>query len=277
MTRSPTSQGKATAEQAQSSKTLDIGMRVGLAAFALVHLLIAWTAIQIAWGTDNGSADSSGALRTLADSTLGTFLLWTVAVGMVALVLWQLLDAAIGHTSQEGFTLLRKRVTSAGRAVVYAVLAYQAATIASGSGGGGGNTEESTTAKIMNMTGGQLLVGAIGLAVVGVGGALIYKGVTCRFTKDLTSAATTGRTGSIVLALGQFGYSAKGLALGFIGGLFVWAAATHEPSRAGGLDDALKTVLEQPFGPWLLTAVALGIAAFGVYCIAWARWPDPTT
>ena len=30
------------------------------------------------------------------------------------------------------------------------------------------------------------------------------------------------------------------------------------------------------FGAWLLTAVALGIAAFGVYCIAWARWPDPT-
>jgi hypothetical protein len=271
------SEGKATAEQAQSSKTLEIGMRVGLAAFALVHLLIAWAALQLAWGSDSGSADSTGALRTMADSTLGTVLLWTVAAGMAALVLWQLLDAAIGHTRHDGFTLVRKRATSAGRAVVYAVLAYQAATIASGSGGGGGNTEESTTARILNMTGGRLLVGAIGLAVIGVGGALVYKGVTCRFTKDLTRPATTGRTGGIVLALGQFGYSAKGLALGFIGALFVWAAATHEASRAGGLDDALKTLLEQPFGAWLLTAVALGIAAFGVYCIAWARWPDPTT
>ncbi|MGL4177935.1 MAG: DUF1206 domain-containing protein [Dermatophilaceae bacterium] len=34
---------------------------------------------------------------------------------------------------------------------------------------------------------------------------------------------------------------------------------------------ALKTLREQPFGPVLLTAVAVGIAAYGVYSIARAR------
>lgn len=276
MTSSATSQGKASAQQAQSSKTLEVGMRLGLAAYALVHLLIAWTALQVAWTTDTGSADSTGALRTLGDDTLGTVLLWAVALGMVALVCWQILDAVIGHTRHDGFTRIRKRVTSAGRAVIYGVLAYQAVTIATSSGGGGGSSEESMTAKLMNMTGGQLLVGALGLGVIGVGVALAVKGATCKFTKDLQTPATSGRAGDVVLTLGQVGYIAKGIALAVIGGLFVWAAATHNASRAGGLDEALKTLLEQPFGSWLLTAVALGIAAFGVYCIAWARWPDPS-
>jgi hypothetical protein len=277
MTSSATSQGKASANQAKNSKTLDVGMRVGLAAYALVHLLIAWTAVQVAWAYDHGSADSAGALRTLADDTLGTALLWAVAVGMVALVFWQLLDAAIGHTSREGLSRVRKRVTSAGKAAIYGVLAYQAVTIATGSASGGSSSEESLTAKLMNMTGGQLIVGALGLAIIGVGVALAIKGVTCKFTDDLQGAATSGRTGDVVLTLGQVGYIAKGIALGIVGGLFVWAAATHKASRAGGLDEALKTLLEQPFGAWLLTAVALGIAAFGAYCIAWARWPDPTS
>jgi len=276
MTDSLTAQGRATAQEAHSSKTLEIGMRLGLAAYALVHLLIAWTAIQVAWTTDSGKADTTGALRTLGDDTLGTVLLWAVAVGMAALVFWQLLNAFIGHNRHDGFTLVRKRVTSAGRAVIYAVLAYQAVSVATGSAGGGGNSEESLTAKVMNMTGGQLLVGAIGVAIAGVGVALIARGVTCRFTKDLLPPATTGRTGDLVLALGQVGYIAKGIALAIIGGLFVWAAATHDAQKAGGLDEALKTLLDQPFGAWLLTAIALGIAAFGVYCIAWARWPDPT-
>lgn len=278
MTNPTESQGKASAHRAQHSKTLEVGMQLGLAAYALVHLLIAWTAVQVAWAYDHGSVDTTGALRTLADDTLGTVLLWAVAVGMVALVCWQLLDAAIGHTRHDGFTRARKRVTSAGRAVIYAVLGYQAVTVATGSAGGGGSSsEESLTAKLMNMTGGQLLVGALGLGIVGVGVAVAVKGATCKFTKDLQGPATSGRTGDAVLTLGQVGYIAKGVALAIVGGLFVWAAATHDANRAGGLDEALKALLEQSFGAWLLTAVALGIAAFGVYCIAWARWPDPTS
>ncbi len=56
-----------------------------------------------------------------------------------------------------------------------------------------------------------------------------------------------------------------------IGLLFVWAAWSYDPKKAGGMDAALSTLRSQPFGPALLTVVALGIAAFGVYCLYWAR------
>ena len=48
-------------------------------------------------------------------------------------------------------------------------------------------------------------------------------------------------------------------------------ATQNSSSKATGLDGALRTVREQPYGPWLLSAVALGIGAYGVYSFARAR------
>jgi hypothetical protein len=100
----------------------------------------------------------------------------------------------------------------------------------------------------------------------------VYRGLSDNFTHDLTTAATTGSSGSLVLAVGRFGYVAKGVAIGAVGALFGWAALSYDPDKAGGLDDALKTVRDQPFGPYLLSLVALGLAAFGLFCFAWARF-----
>ena len=61
-----------------------------------------------------------------------------------------------------------------------------------------------------------------------------------------------------------------------VGGLLVYAAVTFDPSKAQGLDGALRTVLELPFGPILLTLVALGIAAFGAFLFVRARYPERT-
>ena len=46
--------------------------RVGLIAYGVVHLLVGWLALQIAWGISAGtSADTSGALQTLAHQPFG--------------------------------------------------------------------------------------------------------------------------------------------------------------------------------------------------------------
>jgi hypothetical protein len=49
------------------------------------------------------------------------------------------------------------------------------------------------------------------------------------------------------------------------------AAIRSNLGEAGGLDAALRTLAGQPFGTVLLIAVAIGLAAFGVYCFAAAR------
>ena len=67
---------------------------------------------------------------------------------------------------------------------------------------------------------------------------------------------------------GVIGYIAKGIALALVGVLFVTAAAQNSASKATGLDGALRSLRQQAFGPWLLTAVGLSIAAYGVYSFA---------
>jgi Domain of Unknown Function (DUF1206) len=73
------------------------------------------------------------------------------------------------------------------------------------------------------------------------------------------------------VTMGKVGYIAKGIAIGLVGGLFVYAAITHNAKKSGGLDQALQKVLEFPFGQVLLIAIGLGIAAYGVFCFARAK------
>jgi hypothetical protein len=52
-----------------------------------------------------------------------------------------------------------------------------------------------------------------------------------------------------------------------------WAAATFDPARATGLDGALRTLAAEPYGQWVLTVIAAGLASFSVYCAIRARHP----
>src|SRR3954469_17795876 len=81
-----------TSSQAGESDALEQLARVGLIALGVVHLLVAWLALQLAWGGGSGSADQSGAMGALAEQPLGKPLLWVLAVGFVALALWQLAE-----------------------------------------------------------------------------------------------------------------------------------------------------------------------------------------
>jgi hypothetical protein len=74
-----------------------------------------------------------------------------------------------------------------------------------------------------------------------------------------------------VTVLGVVGYVAKGLALVAVGVLFAVAAVTFDPSKAKGLDGALKALAHLPFGTVILVAVGIGVIAYGVYLGARAR------
>jgi len=248
------------------------GARVGLASFGVVHLLIAWIALRVAW-SGGGEASSGGALEELAEKPLGETLLWIAIVGLVMLAIWQLMTAAWGYQSEsDEKKRTYKRITAIGRAIVYGVLAYSAMRIASGSSSKGDSKQEGLTAQLLSVPAGRLLVAAIGVGILVVAGRHVYRGLSDNFTHDLQTPALIGSTQTAVLAVGRAGYVAKGVAIGIVGLLFGWAAVTYDPDKAGGLDDALSTLREQPYGPYLLTLVALGLAAFGLFCFAWARY-----
>ena len=238
---------------------------VGLVSYGLLHLVLAWIALQLVFGK-RGEASQEGALSQLSRQPLGAVLLWIMAIGLFTLTIWQAVEATIGRDQGDRDGRLRRRLSSAGRAVVYLALGLLAIGIAIGSASGSGKGEETLTAKLMSVPFGQVLVAAVGAGVIGVGIAQIVKGVKQKFTEDLDRGVRPA-----VRRLGTVGYCVKGIALSIIGGLFIWAAVSYDPKKAGGMDDALSTVRDQPFGAVLLAIMAVGIACFGVYCFFWAR------
>ncbi len=265
---------KSAGRRAENSEWLDLVVRFGLVAYGVVHLLIAWIALQLAFGDTGRSASSSGALKELASQPFGGVALWAVVVGMVLLVVWRVIEAVFGHQGEDGKEEAGKRVMSAAKAVIYGAVAVSGFRVATGSSSGGGSSSDSMTAKLMDAPFGQVLVGLVGLAIIGYGAFTAYRGWSEKFLEHLDIDGKSGRDGSAYRVFGKVGYIAKGVAVAMVGGLFVYAAVSHEADESGGLDEALHTVLEQPFGPFLLAAIALGIACYGLFCFARARHLD---
>ena len=254
-----------------SSDLMDHAVRFGLIAYGVVHLLIAWLSIQLALGDREGSVSGKGALGELVTHPFGRTMVWLVAVGMALLVVWRLIELFAGHRGEDGADLWRSRAVDVLKAGIYGALGFAAVSVARGGGSGGGRSEETISAKLMDQPWGVWVVGLIGLVVIGYGISLIWRGLTEGYREHLEAEGKSGDLGRAYLLLGKVGYVAKGVAIGIVGGLFVWAAVTHDPDKSGGLDDALRTVLDQPFGPLLLGMIAIGIACYGLFCFARAR------
>lgn len=255
----------------QQNRGYRILVRVGLVAYGVVHLLLASLAVQLALGGSGEEASSSGALQQLAEQPFGGVLLAVVAGGLLTLTLWQLIEAAIGHGSFQGRKRVRKRLSSLGKAVVYTSLGVSAIRTATGSGssGGGEEQQQGIVGQLIAHPAGVVLVLLVAAAVVALGMVLIVKGVRRKFTEDMA-----GQPGSVGLALGLVGHVAKGLVFLVVAGLLVTAVITRDPEKAGGMDAALRTVLEQPYGVVLLMVMAAGLACYGLYCFVWARRPE---
>ena len=261
------------AEQVGDSKALEVLARVGLVAYGVVHLLLGWLALQIAWGlSGRESADTSGAMKTLADQPFGQVLLWLVAVGLAALALWQASAVIWGYRNLEGAERVRKQITSGAKAVVFAALGYSAGAAALGAGSSSAQSQQQATSGVLGWPGGRVIVIVAGLVIIGVGVTAIVKGVKKSFAEEIDTSPLSPTLRTAVARLGQVGYIAKGLALGVVGGLLSYATLTFDPQQVQGLDGAMHTILAQPFGRFLLTAVALGFAAFGLFAILQSRY-----
>ena len=253
------------ANTVEGQPALQMGARVGYAVSGVLHLLIAWIALQVAWSASGKSADQSGALQTLAGSSLGRLTLWVAVLGFLALGLWQFANALAVRTGGES-SQWAARAKGIAKAVVYLALAWTSFSFAKGQPSSSKAQSADFTATLLQHSGGRIVVAVIGVVVIGVGGYHVMKGWTKKFLQDLAESP-----GILATRSGVVGYVAKGVALAVVGVLFVSAAAQNSAGKATGLDGALRSLRQQAVGPWLLTAVALGIAAYGVYSFARSR------
>ncbi|MBC7291451.1 MAG: DUF1206 domain-containing protein [Actinotalea sp.] len=255
-----TTSAHGTASRAFRHPAVRKGARLGYAANGLINIIIGWIALQVAFGGGSGGQEASagGALETLVAQPFGAVLLWIAFAGFALLGVWNIVFAFLTDETKE-------RVKAGAKGVTYLVLA--GTTLRVVTGGSGSDDTSGMTATLMQQPFGRVLVALVGLGVVGVGVYQIVKGWKKKFLEDLQS-----RPPHWAELAGRAGYVARGVAFVVVGGLFVTAAATADPEEAQGLDGALQTLREAPFGQVLLVLVALGFVAYGVYSFARAKY-----
>jgi hypothetical protein len=259
-----------TARRASRSPAAHFLARAGLTARGVIYILVGWVAVLVALGRSSREADQQGALHLLAGKPYGLVSLWLLAIGFAAYALWRLSEAAFGPTGERPGA--GPRLKSLARAVIYAGLSYLTFTVIVGQDRSQSRQQQDITASAMQHPAGRLLVGIVGLAIVACGIILVIEGARKKFMKYLQTAQMSPRMRRAVKLFGMTGTIARGLVFALVGVLVVAAAVTHKASESGGIDKALLTLRDQPFGEFLMALAALGLVTFGVYGLCEARW-----
>ena len=248
--------------------------RLGYATIGVVYLMIGTLATQAALGMGGAIADTRDVLVTIARQPFGRVLLGLTALGLSGYVLWRFVQACVDpeRTGTDARGLLT-RLGYAVSGVAYAALAVLAARMALGAGGAGDPAaEQAWTARVLAQPYGPWLVGSLGGIMMGVGLAHGYRAYTAHFMQEYATGEMSARQQRWAKWLGQWGLAARGVTFGIMGGFFIYAGVSADPSEARGLGEVLMVVAQQPSGPWLLGVVALGLAAYGLFCLSQALY-----
>jgi hypothetical protein len=250
--------------------------RIGLVGQGVVATIIGIIAIRIALGQKDDAATSDGAVAWLAHQPLGKFLLVALTVALFALALWRFLCAAMGDPVEGSEP--KDRIKYAVLGVVYLLLAIATLGVTIANWTGSGDKAESTqsgdegsqkaTSTLFDWPAGRWLVGLLGVAVIGYAGYNFYQQVIKRKFVERLDADR----GSWVVRLGLFGYTAQSLVYAVVGYFFIQAAIAFKSSTAKGPSGALIELSNTAAGKVLLWVIAIGLFAYGIFCIAEAKY-----
>jgi hypothetical protein len=248
--------------------------RAGFFSRAAVYGLVGLLALAVALGRGGRATDSRGALAVLARAPLGGVLLGAVAVGLAGLALWFIVEALADPDARRGVKGAAIRIGKVGAGLAYGSLAFFAFRLLVGAHTGphGNAAARSGAARALDLPGGPVLVAIVGVAVMGVGGKQIWRGVRQRFTRRLDLARMGPRLARWARGLGTAGFVAQGTIFGIVGVTLVRAALAHDAREARGFDGALAAIARQPEGATLLAVAALGLLAYAAFAVVEGRY-----
>ncbi len=246
-------------------------IRFGIASKGFVYILIGGLTVMAAAGLGGRKSDSNGALGFLAGNTIGQLLLAVTAVGLVAYVFWRLYQTFIDPENKGNeFKGLAMRMGYFSSGIIYAILAFSAFQILTGSGsdsGGGGN---SIISKAMSQTYGQLIVGIIACVYLGKAIYQGYRAYSGNYKKKIQEKHFTRKTQKLMIVSGIAGYTSRGIVIGIIAFLTFRAAFSSNSDNGGGTKEAFD-FLQNEFGALALGIIALGMVLYGIFMLVKAR------
>ncbi|MCC5652560.1 DUF1206 domain-containing protein [Nostoc sp. XA013] len=262
--------------QAASSLWVERLARLGYAAKGLVYFIVGLLAAQAAFGSGGKTTDTSGALETIVTQPFGKFLLAIVTLGLIGYALWRFVQT-IFDPEHSGKKMNAKRIVKrlgyAFSAIAYFSLAVTSIKlIIMGSSSSDSDSVEDWTIYFLNQPFGRWLVVFLGLTVIAVGISYLYQSYKGKFCNHFKLYQMSQTEQIWAMRLGRFGIAARGIVFGIIGIFMIVAAIQLDGTQARGLAGALAALAKQPFGPWILGVVALGLIAYGMYSVIEARY-----
>ena len=261
--------GKAIAmEFVATGKNFKTLSRMGYGDRGAVYLTIGGLALLTACVEGGETTDSKGALMEIMQQPFGTVLLAILIIGLLGYSAWRCVQAikdADNHgTEPKGLAIRAGLFVSA---ISHLLLAGWAAMVLAGekrgsnSSGDGGSMQENGKA-FLETDPGQIVIGIIGIIVIGVGVAHMYKGWKRRFERYMDIPGNQQQWARPVC---QFGLIARGVVWCIVGWFLLRSAFWASSGEIKGMAEALDTLRTNAYGPWLFTLVAAGLVAFGVY------------
>jgi Domain of Unknown Function (DUF1206) len=271
-------QARATARETvrEASPALIWLGRCGFAAKGAVYVLIGVAAARAALGKGDETIDSRGALGRIMEMPFGTWLLGAVALGLLGYTVWRVVQA-LRDTEHKGSDPkgLWVRGSYLLSAAIHATLTLAAVRLLLDAGARRGNGEgaaQDWTARLLEQPFGPWLVALVGLGLIGSAAFQISRAVTGKFRDRLRTSSMSSTEQDLAVVAGRFGHIARGATFAVMGLFLALAAFRQDPGEAKGLAGALNTLAAQPYGPLLLTAVASGLALYGVFMFIEARY-----
>lgn len=268
---------KKAARSAAMSPVMETLARTGYMVRGLVYGVIGLLALQSVLGRGGKLTDTQGAIAIMGSSLLGAIFLYVILVGMLGYGLWGLVRAAFDPyhkgTDLKGIILRAGYLVSG---ISYLLLSWATLNLIRGTPTAQNGSQtlqiQHTASTILTKPWGVWVVALVGFVIITSGSVQILEAVRKAFPQQFEPYALNSSQRNWISRIGRFGVAARGLVFTLVGLFLFLAAVQHDPGQAKGIDRVLASLLSQPYGPWLLGVVALGLIAFGTYSAVSGFW-----
>ena len=247
--------------------------RAGLIAKGIVYTLLGVLAFMAAFeigGQADDKANKQGVFD-LVKNEGGKLLLGVLVLGLFCYCIWRIVQSFTG-TNTSGKKGVAKRARYLLSGLTYASVAFFAAKMLFSDNKSSGSSSNNNLAEVLEKPWGAWVAGLAALIIAGIGIYQIYYGLTEKYRKHVSALNLHSNASRLLLRSGKIGYVARGLVWIILGWLLLKAALHANSDEAGDTGKAFQFLENASYGSYLLGALGLGLACYGVFNFIRSRY-----
>jgi hypothetical protein len=258
------------------SDLVEGALRAGLAARALVFVVLAYLVARVASGALGEPSTSApvslpGVPQALARGPGGRAVLILLAAGLCLYALFSAVDALLHHDAETpAAKRWGDRLLSLWGTVMYLALGAYCLLVAVTSSARTTSTQDRQqksrwSATVLRWPGGQFWLAAAAAVLLGIAAFLVSRAWRRSFRPRLQRDEMSRRVWRIAVLLGTAGYFGRACLFGVVGGCIMSAAIENDPDRGQGVDGSVRELAASVPGAVFLWALAVLLVAYGGY------------